>query len=204
MGTDVWINTLDTESYKDAQKLLEVEFLPIEIKLIPLISTILGILLSLIFFNNYVYIIYLLYKLFFYFKIFFIQKKKNNINNLNIKTFIQFISIFKFFFNAYYFNEIYNYFVYKNRNLGLNFFKNLDKGFIEWIGPMLIVNWIRKIQSIVSKKYTGLIDHYIFIMILGLFSIIVFIYFIDIWFYDLKVFSLILIILWLEVYYSKK
>jgi hypothetical protein len=50
---------------------------------------------------------------------------------INIESLKQFLGIFKFFFNAYYFNEIYNYFVFKYRNLGVIFFKNLDKGIIE-------------------------------------------------------------------------
>ena len=201
MGTDVWVNTLDTESFEDIQKLLEVEFLPIEIKLIPIFFTLLAIILSFLFFRNYVYIIYLLYKLLFYFNLFWIKKNKNKIN---IETLRQFIGIFKFFFNAYYFNEIYNYFVFKYRNLGTNLFKNLDKGIIEWIGPMVIVNFIQKLKSKVSKKHKGLIDHYIFIMLFGLFSIIIFIYFLEIWMYDLKVFSLIILLILLEILYKKK
>lgn len=203
MGSDIWINTLDTENFLDSQKLLEVEFLPIEIKLIPILFTILAIILSLLFFRNYVYIIYIFYLIFFYIKLFFNKKKKLDINKYNIKSFSQYINIFKFFFNAYYFNEIYNSFLYKYRNLGYILFKNLDKGFIEWIGPMFIVNLIQKLKILVSKKNKGLIDHYVFIMILGLFTIIIFIYFLEIWFYDLKIFSLILILILLEIYYKK-
>jgi hypothetical protein len=157
---------------------LEVEFLPIEIKLIPIIFTLFSMLLSLFFFKNYIYIIYHIYNIYFIINFFF--KKKIYINKLNYNILIDFISFFKFFFNAYYFNEVYNSFIYKFRNLGYILFKNLDKGFIETIGPMFIVNFIQNIKFFFAKKHKGLIDHYVFIMIFGLFGIIIFIYFLDI------------------------
>jgi NADH:ubiquinone oxidoreductase subunit 5 (subunit L)/multisubunit Na+/H+ antiporter MnhA subunit len=186
MGTDIWINTLDTESYKDAQKLIEVEFLPIEIKLIPIIFTMVGILLSIIFFKYYIKIISF--------------KKKFKYN----KIFNKFFNIFKFFFKSYYFNEIYNSYLYKYRNLGYILFKNLDKGVIEWLGPMLVINFIKKIINIIAKKNKGLIDHYVFVMIFGMFCIIIFIYFLEIWLFNLKIFSLIILLIFLEIYKKKK
>ena len=50
MGTDIWINTLDIESYKNSLKMFEVEFLPIQIKLMPIIFTFISGLLSFFFF----------------------------------------------------------------------------------------------------------------------------------------------------------
>lgn len=205
MGTDIWINTLDTESYKDAQKLLEVEFLPFEIKLIPLVFTLFAVFFSFFFFKNYVYVIYIYYMLFFYFRWSFLSFSQQEwINNrLNFENFFSFVNFFKFFFNAYYFNEIYNFFVYKYRNLGYFLFKNLDKGFIESIGPMFIVNSTKFIKNILSKKNAGVLDHYVFIMIFGLFGIIIFVYFFHYWFYDLKIFCLLVIIIFLEIYRLK-
>jgi hypothetical protein len=203
MGTDIWINTLDTESYKDAQKLIEVEFLPIEIKLIPIIFTMVGILLSIIFFKYYIKIISWLY-LFYYYINYIFKNKNNKINVINIKIFNKFFNIFKFFFKAYYFNEIYNSYLYKYRNLGYILFKNLDKGVIEWLGPMLVINFIKKIINIIAKKNKGLIDHYVFVMIFGMFCIIIFIYFLEIWLFNLKIFSLIILLIFLEIYKKKK
>lgn len=204
MGTDVWINNLDTESYKDMQKLLEIEFLPLEIKLIPLIFTIFAIFFSFLFYKNYVYFIYFYYMLFFSVKMYCLYDQKKNVNKLSIQKFKSFINFFKFFFNAYYFNEIYNSIIYKCRNIGYLLFKNLDKGFIESIGPMFLVNTIQFIKTIVAKKYKGSVDHYVFIMIFGLLGIIIFIYFLKFWFYDFKVFCLLIILIFLEVYYIKK
>jgi len=98
MGTDVWVNTLDTESYKDAQRLLEVEFLPIEVKLIPLIFTLLAFVMSILFYSNYIYIVYFLYKIFFNVKFFFLKKKNLNIKKIKVDSLKQYIGVFKFFF----------------------------------------------------------------------------------------------------------
>jgi len=98
MGTDVWVNTLDTESYKDAQRLLEVEFLPIEVKLIPLIFTLLAFVMSILFYSNYIYIVYFLYKIFFNVKFFFFKKKNLNIKKIKVDSLKQYIGVFKFFF----------------------------------------------------------------------------------------------------------
>jgi hypothetical protein len=68
---------------------------------------------------------------------------------------------------------------------------------------MFVVNFVQNIKFFFAKKHKGLIDHYVFIMIFGLFGIIIFIYFLDIWFYDLKLFCIILIIILLEIYIIK-
>lgn len=194
MGTDIWINNLDTESYKDTQRLLEVEFLPIEIKLIPIMFTLLAVVASLIFYKNYVYLIYFYYMLYFNLKIYLhtnireilveTDKYENypKFNRFKIERLKSFLNFFKFFFNAYYFNEIYNSFVYKYRGLGYLLFKNLDKGLIEWLGPIFFVNNVQKLTAFFSKKHKGLIDHYVFIMIFGLFGLVIFIYFLEFFF----------------------
>src|SRR5262249_776518 len=98
-------------------------------------------ILSFLFFKNYVFILNYVFKKYFYLKIFF--KKHKMYRNTFTLEFIKFINIFKFFFNAYYFNEIYNSYIYKFRNLGYILFKNLDKGIIEWVGPLLLVKNIQ-------------------------------------------------------------
>lgn len=206
MGTDVWINNLDTENFKDGQTLFEVEFLPFEIKIIPLFFTILAMFLSMLFINNY-------YKkgiqIGFYLQNNYLKNLKlsyyNRANYKQKKIYIKkyHTNLFNFFYNAYYFNEIYNFFVYIYRNLGYKLFKNLDKGIIEWLGTMIIVNFIKKIQKNMSKRHKGLIDHFVFVMIFGLFCIIILIYFLDIWLFDLKILGIILLLIILEIYNKK-
>ena len=71
-------------------------------------------------------------------------------------------------FNGYYFNEIYNYYLYKNKKLSFNLMKNLDRGLIEYIGHLFIVNFINRILFIFSKKYPGRIDYFVFTIIIGI------------------------------------
>jgi hypothetical protein len=105
--------------------------------------TLFAVIFSLLFYKNYVYLIYFYYMVYFNLKIYFHLNIKEIIvetinfenysrfNNFQIKCFKNYLNFFKFFFNAYYFNEIYNSFVYKYRGLGYLLFKNLDKGIIE-------------------------------------------------------------------------
>ena len=192
MGTDVWSNTLDTESYKDNLRILEVEFLPVRIKLIPVIFTMISVILSLLFFKFYVFIIKYLYIIYYYLQLFFLKTKNLKNNNSGIKKilhnkkekqqqvkplkFKNFINIIfrikKYVFNGYYFNEIYNYYLYKNKDLSYSLFKNLDKGIIEFLGHVSIVNNIKKIIQFFSKKNQTRIDYIVFIMILGVIIII--------------------------------
>ena len=119
MGTDVWINTLDTESYKNSLKVFEVEFLPIKIKLIPIIFTFISAISSFLFFKFYIFIIEYFYIIFFYIK------RNINIKNRKFEKFISIIfNIKKLIFNGYYFNEIYNYYLYKNKKLSYDLMKN--------------------------------------------------------------------------------
>jgi NADH-ubiquinone oxidoreductase chain 5 len=219
MGTDVWTNTLDTESYKDNLKVFDVEFLPMRIKIIPIICTLISALLSFLFFKFYIFIVEFVYKLYYYFQSFFflsLSKKKNITNNINMKKIVDikrsekkvnrikfgtFIGILNFLqkliYNGYYFNEIYNYFLYKNKKLSYNLFKDLDKGIIEFMGHLSIVSNIKNILYLFSKKNKSRIDYIVFIMILG----IVIISIILLWnlLGNLKVFCILLLLIVLEI-----
>lgn len=218
MGTDVWTNTLDTESYKDNLKVFDVEFLPMRIKIIPIICTLISALLSFLFFKFYIFIVEFVYKLYYYFQSFFFLSllKKKNITNINMKKIVDikrsekkvnrikfgtFIGILHFLqkliYNGYYFNEIYNYFLYKNKKLSYNLFKDLDKGIIEFMGHLSIVSNIKNILYLFSKKNKSRIDYIVFIMILG----IVIISIILLWnlLGNLKVFCILLLLIVLEI-----
>jgi NADH-ubiquinone oxidoreductase chain 5 len=218
MGTDVWANTLDTESYKDSLRIFEVEFLPIEIKLIPIIFTLISAISSFLFFKFYVFIIEYLYIAYFYLRNFMYKPVKvSNItsNNLtmkklldvekkkNVKTsFNQFIDIIfsvkKLVFNGYYFNEIYNYYLYKNKSLSFELFKNLDRGVIEYMGHLFIVNNIKKILHFFSKKNVGRIDYIVFVMVLGIIVISMVLLFLNI-IGNYKILGILLLLLVFEI-----
>lgn len=204
MGTDIWMNTLDTESYKDNLKVLEVEFIPIYIKLIPIIFTLIAALFSFLFFKFYIFIIEYIYILYFYFQSFFFKSnKKNLINNSFGKYLIMLFSIRKLIFNGYYFNEIYNYYLFKNKNLSYGLFKNLDRGIIEYLGHLSIVNNIKKILHYFSKKNKSRIDYIVFIMVLGLIIINFVLLFWDI-IGSYKLAGILLLLLILEIKYNLK
>lgn len=213
MGTDIWINTLDTESYKDHLKILEVEFLPLNIKLIPLICTLISAILSYIFFKYYIFCINIIYYIYSHlFIIKKINKKENiivyqkNIKNLKMnnytKKFANFIfninKIKKLVFNGYYFNEIYNYYLWKNKNISNFLYKIIDKGIIESLSHMTIVNFVKQILKFFSKQYKTKIDFIIYTMIVGLLLIVIIFYYFQT--ISLKLILLIFLfsILWLK------
>ena len=209
MGTDVWTNTLDTESYKDSLRIFEVEFLPIEIKLIPIIFTLISAISSFLFFKFYIFIMEYAYIIYFYLKKIIFNKQisvSNNYNKLTIKkvktNFSQFVNIIsnikKLIFNGYYFNEIYNYYLYKNKSLSYELFKNLDKGFIEYMGHLFIVNNIKKILHFFSKKNVGRIDYIVFVMILGIIVISMVLLFLNI-IGNYKILGILLLLLVFEI-----
>ena len=140
MGTDIWTNTLDTESYKNSLKIFEVEFLPIHIKLVPIIFTFVSAIFSFLFFKFYIFFIEYAYILYYYYY------KKNNFKKYIITIF----NIKNLVFNGYYFNEIYNFYLYHNKKLSYNLMKNLDRGIIEYLGHLFIVNNIKKILYLFS------------------------------------------------------
>lgn len=154
---------MDTESYKNSLKIFEVEFLPIHIKLIPILFTFIAAISSFLFFKFYIFIIEYLYIVYYYYKI--IYNKKDN----KFKKFINKINFLKkIIFNGYYFNEIYNYYLFKNKKLSYDLMKNLDRGIIEYLGHLFIVNNIKKILYLFSKKNSGRIDYFVFTMIIGI------------------------------------
>ena len=46
--------------------------------------------------------------------------------------------------------------------------KNLDRGIIEYLGHLFIVNNIKKVLHLFSKKYPGRIDYFVFTMVIGI------------------------------------
>jgi NADH-ubiquinone oxidoreductase chain 5 len=209
MGTDVWANSLDTESYKDNLRVFEVEFIPMRIKLIPIIFTLISGLLSFLFFKFYVFILEYFYVFFFYIQIFFkknlnIKKKLLMTNSSIFYNFIKQINfIKKLIFNGYYFNEIYNYYLFINKSLSYALFKNLDKGIIEYMGHLSIVNNIKKILHFFSKKNKGRIDYIVFVMVLGIIIINFILLLWDI-IGNYKFIGMLLLLLILEIIYNWK
>nr|AXI97785.1 NADH dehydrogenase subunit 5 [Gracilaria tenuistipitata] len=140
LGTDFWksaILILPTNSY-----FIEAEWLNVNLKWLPFTLSIFGIILATIVnkskVHTYLYTI-------FYRKICFLISKK------------------------WYFDVLYNrFFVYPILNFGYTIsFKNLDRGFIELIGPYglskIVIIW----SKLFSRLQTGQLNHYLFFIVLG-------------------------------------
>ena len=135
LGNNTWNNTMFF--WPDYNYYIESEFLIIFLKWIPFIFTIIGFLLAtflnLFFFNFYKYLKVL--NIF----LFFINKKW----------------FFDFFYN--------NFFVYPILNFGYKVsYKNLDRGFLELLGPVGLSALIKNIFNILNSLQTGQLTHYIF------------------------------------------
>ncbi len=149
---------------------IEMEFLSPLIKLTPLIWTILGLFLSYIFF----------YKL--------INKNKKTYNQI----FWLKKTLYEFFFNAGFFNFIYNkiylYFFYLFYEINV---KNIEKGLFEWVGPVGFYLFFRNI----SYKVRLLSPYFINITLLIIFLNIIFLLYFVILYHIILIQNIYLILL---------
>jgi NADH-ubiquinone oxidoreductase chain 5 len=136
-GTDFWGTSIfvNLENYT----MLDIEFLNLEYKLLPLLVTILGILGAL-----YVYI----YKVEEYYVF-----KKTTIVKL----------LFNFFNKKWYFDRVYNQVIVQGAlNKGYQFFyQDVDRGLIEQFGPSGIVNITNDLSKDIKIYQTGYVLDYL-------------------------------------------
>jgi NADH-ubiquinone oxidoreductase chain 5 len=153
LGVDTWnVSLFQLPSHISY---FESEFLDFKIKLIPFIFSITGLGLAICIYHIFEKKVssITLYKKIYYFYTFFIKK--------------------------WYFDNIYNKFIVNTFfYIGYHIsFKLLDRGLFELIGPLGLVRLISNLIKKISNLQSGLIYHYIFIMILGLtFFILLFIF----------------------------
>nr|YP_010620091.1 NADH dehydrogenase subunit 5 [Pterosiphonia complanata]WAX04104.1 NADH dehydrogenase subunit 5 [Pterosiphonia complanata] len=152
VGNDCWIDAIFT--WPQNYYLIESEFLDIKLKWLPFIFTLIG----------------------FGFATFL---------NLSIFKFINFLSFTQFFFflinKKWFFDFLFNKFlIYPLLSFGyLISYKNLDRGFLELIGPYGISFLIKKISNFIGFLQTGQITHYIFFIIFSLFFIFNYLFFVS-------------------------
>lgn len=144
LGTGFWSSAI-FQAF-DNTIILEAEFLDYYYKLIPLIFSVLGMIISLLFY-------YIFYHLTF----------AVAFNNFLHK-------LYFFFIKKWYFDLIYNnVFVYGFlKNCYLVTFKLIDRGFVEYFGPLSIVRTVSQLSKVLSFFQTGYIYTYIFVIILGI------------------------------------
>jgi NADH-ubiquinone oxidoreductase chain 5 len=123
--------------------IIEMEFFPWYIKIIPIFFSLSGFILTLIFYFKYIDLIYL------------------------IK--LTFFSIYKFLVKKWYFDIIYNKFIVKPLFLFsyTSVYLVLDKGLLEFFGPFGLKIILSKFSKQVQFLHTGVIYHYFCFMIFG-------------------------------------
>jgi NADH-ubiquinone oxidoreductase chain 5 len=151
IGTDLFqnsIQTLSTNVY-----FIEAEFIPWQVKIIPLIFSMTGATLSLIVYNFF------------------------SIEISIIKTNFMGWILMTFFTKKWYFDQIYNYYIVQNiLSFGYNVsWKIMDKGLIEIFGPFGLIHLIKFLSIQTSSMQTGKLYHYSFSMLLG-FLLILFVF----------------------------
>lgn len=157
MGSDFW----QTSIYLLPQNytLVEAEFLPLNIKILPFLLSMLGVSLSFI-------IYYVL----------------NTVSIIQItKNFSIFVKIYRFLSKKWYVDLIYNQYMarfYFFISYHITF-KWIDRGLVEFFGPLGIVRTSDKIAINVSKLHSGFLYQYIFLSIL-FFTSLAFLYFLEI------------------------
>ena len=151
LGVDTWNTSLF--QLVNNVSFFESEFLPYEIKLIPLIFSLSGV--------------------YFAIKIYSFSINLSSLYYLKKNYYIS-----SFFFKKWYFDNLYNHYIV-NKILYYGYqisFKMIDRGLLEYIGPFGLIQIFSKITKNNSKLQSGFIYHYALIMIIGLSSFIVLLY----------------------------
>nr|QJH88478.1 Nad5 [Pterocladia lucida] len=140
LGTIFWKSSIFILPYHS--NFIEAEFLSVKSKWLPFLLSMFGALLA----------------------------SFTNIVTLKLGYNFKFYTFFTFLINKkWYWDSIYNKIViYPILLFGYNVtFKNLDRGFIELLGPYGLASWIPSWAVNIRRLQTGQLTHYIFFMILG-------------------------------------
>ncbi len=144
LGVDTWNSSLF--QLVSHISFFESEFLTFYIKLIPLIFSLLGLIVAILIYHLYINKLtsFILYKKIYYLYL-FLNKK-------------------------WYFDNIYNFYIVNNVLIFGYYisFKLIDRGLLEILGPLGFIRFFLTVINKISKLQTGLIYHYIFLMILGI------------------------------------
>ena len=150
LGTDFWGNALFT--HPTHLTMLEAEFIPHYIKLVPVIFSITGAISAFIFYMNYANKLY--------------EFKVSRIGR-NLYTFLN---------RKWFFDKVYNDFVTQNMlNFGYHTsYKLIDRGVFEFLGPLGLSRLVSKRGSDLAQLQTGFLYHYAFVMLLGFSALLTF------------------------------
>ena len=145
-----WSNT--TTIWLSNSVFWDAHLLSSTLKLMPLLFSLLGCAIS-----------FFIYK----FSIFtFLLIKEHSVLN----------TLYSFFNRKWYFDNVYNDFIMNNviKSGYKIFVKNIDKGLLEFLGPLGLSNFFKSAALQASNLQSGLIYHYAFIFLLGLLFVLSF------------------------------
>lgn len=154
LGSDFWQGAIVTAPANYV--LVEAEFLPLELKLLPMIISFSGVAAS-----------FLIYY----------TRTGNQLNFLRIKKlFGCYSSIIIFLNRKWNFDFVYNRIFVKPYMFISYFitFKYIDRGILEYFGPLGVVRLSSKLGSSIMKLHSGLLYRYVFLIILFLLAFILF------------------------------
>ena len=161
LGTNFWNNSIFEFNFLGDFLVLEAEFLPSLIKLLPVGVSLVGAASAYYIYSSFV-----------------VQEKLYNL--LQVQKARRFYS---FFVKKWLFDVVYNkYIVGSILHFGYFItFKSLDRGAIELVGPTGIVRSLSYLTEKVSKWQSGFLYHYVFIMIAGISFLVMVICFIQVY-----------------------
>jgi NADH-ubiquinone oxidoreductase chain 5 len=130
--------------------MLEAEFIPHHIKLVPVIFSLSGAISAFVFYMNYSDKLY---------------EFKISRTGRNLYTFLN---------RKWFFDKVYNDFISQNMlNFGYHTsYKLIDRGVFEFLGPLGLSRLVSRRGTDLAQLQTGFLYHYAFVMLLGVTFII--------------------------------
>ena len=149
LGSNFWGNSIYNYNNLHDQYILEAEYLPASIKLLPVFFSLgVGLIAFYLYSSNAKFTLYL--------------GGSDNFSRLRR-------NIYAFFNQKWYFDAIYNNYVTKKvLSFGYNIsFKLLDRGVIEYFGPTGLVRLFSRYSTSLVKLQSGLVYNYVFTIVVG-------------------------------------
>ena len=174
LGTDFWNNAIYIKPENNI--IIDSEFLPTFIKLIPLNCTIGASVLAIVLYKYY-------------------KKELINFSQKNI-------TLYNFLSKKYHFDTIYNkLIVFKLLDIGYNItYKMIDKGLIEIYGPYGLSSFVNRFSKNIIRLQTGFVYSASFIMLIGLIVLLVLMPMNNIISFTISIFNIIIIIISILAY----
>jgi proton-translocating NADH-quinone oxidoreductase chain L len=147
MGVNSWDNALLSSYIEGNKKFIEIEYMLAVTKFFPVLLSLFGALLGIIVYKNYeFYVLRCLLKE------------------------IKYIDLYKFFLKKWVFDVVYNRFIvqYTFVKANLLFYKQIDRGILEILGPSGMVRIGESLIQKVIFMQSGSISNYIYFMTLGI------------------------------------